>query len=80
MRTVDVKDLLLCETVFIGIIFIGTIFIGHLYKGTLCAKPCDRAEQSPCRCNCNLSWTLVNTDVIFIISITVDIVPINYLD
>ena len=28
----------------------------------------------------NLSWKLVNTDVILIISITVDIVPINYLD
>ena len=28
----------------------------------------------------NLSGKLVNTDVILIISITVDIVPINYLD
>ena len=70
------RHILLCETVFIG-----TIFVGHLYiKGSYVPTLCDRAEQSPCRCNCNLSWKLVNTDVILIISITVDIVPINYLD
>ena len=67
--------LYLLET-FLLELYLLDIYIKGFYVPTIH----DRAEQSHCRCNCNLSWKLVNTDVILTISITVDIVPINYLD
>ena len=75
------KHILLCETIFIRKTYLLELYLLDIYiKGLYVPTIRDRAEQSPCRCNCNLSWKLVNTDVIFIVSLTVDIVPINYLD
>ena len=81
MRTVDVRDIYYRVKLYLLEPYLLELYLLDIYiKGPYVPTICDRAEQSPCRCNCNLSWKLVNTDVILIISITVDIVPINYLD
>ena len=81
MRTVDVRDIYYCVKLYLLETYSLKLYLLDIYiKGLYVPTIRDRAEQSPCRCNCNLSWKLVNTDVILIISITVDIVPINYLD
>ena len=76
MGTVDVRDIYYCVKLYLLELYLLDTYIKGHYVPTFC----DRAEQSSCRCNCNLSWKLVNTDVILIISITLDIVPINYSD
>ena len=81
MRTVDVRNIYYCMKLYLLELYLLELYLQDIYiKGIYVPILCDRAEQSPYRCNCNLSWKLVNTDVILIISITVDIVPINYLD
>ena len=81
VRTVDVKDIYYCVKLYLLESYLLELYLLDIYiKGPYVPTICDSAEQSTCRCNCNLSWKLVNTDVILIISITVDIVPINYLD
>ena len=81
MRTVDVRDIYYCMKLYLLESYLLELYLLDIYIKEPCVPTIrDRAEQSPCRYNCNLSWKLVNTDVILIISITVDIVPINYLD
>ena len=77
----DVRDIYCCVKLYLLETYLLELYLLDIYiKEPYVSILRDRAEQSPCRCNCNLSWKLVNTDVIFIISITVDIVPINFLD
>ena len=77
----NVRDIYCCVKLYLLETYLLELYLLDIYiKEPYVPILCDRAEQSPCRCNCNLSWKLVNTDVILIISITVDIVPINYLD
>ena len=77
----EVRDIYYFMKLYLLEPYLLELYLLDIYiKGPYVPIICDRAEQSPGRCNCNLSWKLVNTDVILIISITVDIVPINYLD
>ena len=77
----DVRDIYCCVKLYLLETYLLELYLLDIYiKEPYVPILRDRAEQSPCRCKCNLSWKLVNTDVILIISITVDIVPINYLD
>ena len=77
----DVSDIYCCVKLYLSETYLLELYLLDIYiKGFYVPTIHDRAEQSPCRCNYNLSWKLVNTDVILIISITVDVVPINYLD
>ena len=77
----DVRDIYYCVKLYLLETYLLELYLLDIFiKGLYVPTIRDRAEQSPCRCNHNLSWKLVNTDVILIISITVDIVPINYLD
>ena len=77
----DVRDIYCCVKLYLFETYLLELYLLDIYiKEPYVPILHDRAEQSPCICNCNLSWKLVNTDVILIISITVDIVPINYLD
>ena len=81
MRTVDVRDIYYCVKLYLLESYLLELYLLDIYiKGLYVPTIRDRAEQSPCRRYCNLSEKLVNIDVIFIISITMDIVPINYLD